>query len=42
MGIKAFSHLPSYIKQLSEDKNQFKKYFKKYILLNSFYSLNDF
>jgi biopolymer transport protein ExbD len=24
MGIKAFNHLPSYIKKLSEDKNKFK------------------
>jgi hypothetical protein len=24
MGIKAFNHLPSYIKKLSEDENKFK------------------
>jgi hypothetical protein len=42
MGIKAFDHLPSYIKKLSEDKNQFKNTLKSYLLLNSFYSLNYF
>jgi hypothetical protein len=42
MGIKALNHLPSYIKKLSEDKNQFKNTLKSCLLLNSFYSLNDF
>jgi hypothetical protein len=42
MGIKAFNHLPSYIKILSDDKNHFKITLKNYLLINSFYSLNDF
>jgi hypothetical protein len=39
MGIKAFNHLPSYIRKL---KNQFKNTLKNYLLLNYLYSLNDF
>jgi hypothetical protein len=42
MGIKAFNHLPSYIKELSGNKNQFKNTLKNYLQLNSFYSLKDF
>jgi hypothetical protein len=42
MGIKAFNHLPSYIKKLSDDKIQFKNILKTYILSNSFYLLKDF
>jgi hypothetical protein len=42
MGIKAFNHLPSYIKRLSDDKNHFKNTLKNYLLINYFYSLNDF
>jgi hypothetical protein len=42
MGIKAFNHLPSHIKRLSDDKNHFKNILKNYLLINSFYSLNDF
>jgi hypothetical protein len=42
MGIKVFNHLSSYIKKLLEEKNQFKNTLKNYLLLNSFYSLNDF
>jgi hypothetical protein len=33
MGIKAFNHLPSYIKKLYEDKNQFKNNLKNYLLI---------
>jgi hypothetical protein len=40
--IWALNHLPSYIKELSDDRIQFKNVFKKYLLLNSFYSLKDF
>jgi hypothetical protein len=42
MGIKSFNHLPSHIKRLSHDKNHFKNILKNYLLINSFYSLNDF
>jgi hypothetical protein len=42
MGIKAFNHIPSHIKRLSDDKNHFKNTLKNYLLINSFYSLNDF
>jgi hypothetical protein len=42
MGIKAFNHLPSHIKRLSDDKNHFKSTLKNYLLINSFYSLNYF
>jgi hypothetical protein len=42
MGIKAFNHLPSYIKKLSGVKNQFKSSLNNYLLLNCFYSLNYF
>jgi hypothetical protein len=36
MGIKAFNHLPSYVKELSDDKIQFKNILKHYLLTNSF------
>jgi hypothetical protein len=42
MGIKVFNQLPSYIKDLSVNKNQIKNTLKTYLFLNSFYSLNDF
>jgi hypothetical protein len=42
MGIKAFNHLPSHVKRLSNEKNHFKITLKNYLLINSFYSLNDF
>jgi hypothetical protein len=42
MCIKAFNDLTSYIKELSDDKIQFKNIQKKYLLSNSFYSLKDF
>jgi hypothetical protein len=42
MGIKAFNHLPSYIKELSDDKIQFKNILNNYLLSNSFYSLKNF
>jgi hypothetical protein len=38
MGIKAFNHLRSHIKRLSDDKNHFKNTSKNYLLINSFYS----
>jgi hypothetical protein len=36
MGIKAFNHLPSYIKRLLDNKNQFKNTLKNDLLLNYF------
>jgi phage-related holin len=42
MGLKVFNHLPSFIKDLSDNKNQLKNTSNNYLLLNSFYSLNDF
>jgi hypothetical protein len=42
ISIKAFNHLPSYIKVLSDDKIQFKNILKYYLLSNFFYSLKDF
>jgi hypothetical protein len=42
MGIKAFNHLPSYIKGLLDNKKEFKNILKNYLLLNSFCSLKDF
>jgi hypothetical protein len=41
MGIKVFNQLPSFIKNLSDNKNQFKNTLKNYLLLNSLYSLKD-
>jgi hypothetical protein len=35
-------HLPSYMKNLLDDKKQFKNTLKNYLLVNSFYSLKDF
>jgi hypothetical protein len=42
MGIKAFNHLPSYIKKLSDNKNKLKNTFKNDLLLNYFYLLKEF
>jgi hypothetical protein len=41
MGIKAFNYLPSHINRLSDDMNHFKNTLKNYLLINSFYSLNE-
>jgi hypothetical protein len=42
MGIKTFNHLPSNIKDLSDDKKKFRTALKNYLLMNSFYSLEEF
>jgi hypothetical protein len=42
MGIKAFNHLPSHIKELLDNNKKFKNILKNYLLLNSFYSAKDF
>jgi hypothetical protein len=41
-GIKFFNHLPQKIKKLSSDTNKFKRELKKFLLLGSFYSIEEF
>jgi len=41
-GIKIYNHLPTVIKDLSDDKNKFKLALKRYLLHNSFYSLEEY
>jgi len=41
-GIKIFNHLPTAIKDLSDDKNKFRLALKRYLLHNSFYSLEEY
>jgi hypothetical protein len=41
-GIKIYNHLPTAIKALSNDQNKFKLTLKKYLLHNSFYSLEEY
>jgi len=41
-GIKIFNHLPTTIKNLSDDKNKFQIALKKFLLNNSFYSLEEY
>jgi len=41
-GIKIYNHLPTAIKDLSNDKNKFKLALKRYLLRNSFYSLEEY
>jgi hypothetical protein len=41
-GIKFYNHLPTAIKDLSGDKNKFKLALKRWLLRNSFYSLEDY
>ena len=41
-GIKIYNHLPTAIKDLSGDKNKFKLALKRYLLHNSFYSLEEY
>ena len=40
--IKIYNHLPTAIKDLSDDKNTFKVALKKHLLHNSFYSLEEY
>jgi hypothetical protein len=42
MGIKIFNQLPSYLKAMSDNKKQFRSALKGYLLVNSFYSLQEF
>jgi hypothetical protein len=41
-GIKIFNSLPENIKKLSDNTNKFKRELKKYLLLGSFYSIEEF
>jgi hypothetical protein len=41
-GMKIFNHLPQNIKKLSGDTNKFKRQLKKFLLLGSFYSIEEF
>jgi hypothetical protein len=41
-GIKIYNHLPTDIKDLSHNKNKFKLALKRYLLHNSFYSLEEY
>jgi hypothetical protein len=41
-GIKIYNHLPTAIKDLSDDRNKFKIALKRYLLDNSFYSLEEY
>jgi hypothetical protein len=41
-GIKAFNNLPTYIKNLLQNKKQFKQALKEFLHSYSFYSLKDF
>jgi hypothetical protein len=41
-GIQIFNHLPQKIKELSNNTNKFKRVLKKFLLLGSFYSIEEF
>jgi hypothetical protein len=41
-GIKIYNHLPQKIKKLSGDTNKFTRELKKFLLLGSFYSVEEF
>jgi hypothetical protein len=41
-GIKIYSHLPTVIKDLSENKNKFKQALKRCLLHYSFYSMEEY
>jgi len=41
-GIKVYNHLPTAIKDLSDDKNKFKLALKRCLLHNSFCSLEEY
>jgi hypothetical protein len=41
-GIKVYNNLPGKIKQLSSNKNQFKKTLLQFLYLHSFYSIEEF
>jgi len=41
-GIKLFNHLPTFIKNTINDTKVFKKTLKKFLMVNSFYSIEEF
>jgi hypothetical protein len=41
-GIGIFSHLPTSIKRIADDTKMFKKSLKRFLLDNSFYSMDEF
>jgi hypothetical protein len=41
-GVKVYNNLPGNIKQLSSNKNQFKKALLQFLYLHSFYSIEEF
>ena len=41
-GIKVFNHLPTGIKKTSHDINQFRTVLKSFLIINSFYSLEEY
>jgi hypothetical protein len=42
MGVKIYNKLPSKIQSLSSNKKQFYKALKKFLLLGSFYTIEEF
>jgi hypothetical protein len=41
-GIRIFNHLPTSIKRIADDTKVFKKILKRFLLDNSFYSMDEF
>ena len=41
-GIRIFNHLPTSIKSIANETKEFKKALKRFLLDNSFYSMDDF
>jgi hypothetical protein len=41
-GMRIFNHLPTNVKQLANKKELFKSALKRYLLLQSFYSLDEY
>jgi len=41
-GIKVFNNLPSQIKDLSHNRNQFKRALKNFLYFHSFYTLDEY
>jgi len=41
-GVRLFSHLPTYIKKSTNESKVFKKTLKKFLMDNSFYSVDEF
>jgi len=41
-GIRAFNHLPTFIKNIANETKVFKKTLKRFLMDNSFYSMDEF